>query len=110
MDRTVDLSVAPRTGRYLFAGLFSFWVIITLFALVVGVTSIEPTPAVLAFVLGVRVSFVVTWVRRADGSAEGTAWGGVPRWQYGSRFSKSGGHAGADRRMHSRSLGRTSDG
>ncbi|MFC6973948.1 hypothetical protein ACFQL1_03540 [Halomicroarcula sp. GCM10025709] len=87
MAKTVDLSVSTRGRQSLVAGAITEWVTLPLLAAVFQ----AGLPVVPSLVVGGWLALVVLWVRRLDGSAEGSTWDVIPGWRYDGRFAGAGG-------------------
>ncbi len=91
MSRTVDLSLSGRTRQVLVGVLVVVFflgpTVATLLA-VAGLTVLQSFAT--AIVGGLALTLVWVW-RRGGDDGGGSAWDGIPEWQYNGRFAEAGG-------------------
>ena len=91
MSRTVDLSLSGRTRQVLVGVLVVVFfvgpVVIALLSLL-GLTVVQSFAATI--VGGLALTLVWVW-RRGGDDGDGSAWDGIPEWQYNGRFAEAGG-------------------
>lgn len=89
VTRSLDLSVSVRTRQYAVAGFVTLWAVALSFQVAAALGAPWPFPVALG--AGAALWGVLTVLLARLGEAgEGSAWGPIPRWQYG-RFAESGG-------------------
>ena len=92
MSPTVALSLSGRTRQVLVGGLVVGFFLGPTVAALLAVAGLTVLQSFAATIVG-GLALTLVWVWRRSGSDEdnGSAWDGIPEWQYDSRFAEAGG-------------------